>query len=166
MRVLPSVEETKRHRAMLLVSSALLSLTFVVVAAIWWVSRPGAPVDEALGVALPPGSRAIHRERIEAEDEAPYAAMYISATWSISEAAEHFSRLSGEDDPGARRFMLEDGTTVVIAPADDVPATRLMPIHPVSEGVPLGTGSWIIVTRGTPPAATWSAAVPADLGEV
>lgn len=165
MRVLPSVKESRRHRAILLVSASLLALTFVSAAAGWWIGRPGAPVDRALGVQLPPGSRAIHREHAAIDEDAPYAAMYISATWTLEEAVDHFSGLAGVRDPSARRFVLEDGTTILIAPADDVPATRLMPIRPVSEGVPLGTGSWIVVTRGRPPAATWTAAVPPDLGE-
>src|SRR5688500_16364779 len=132
MRVLPPIRETRRRRALLIVSSALLASTFLTAAAAWWIGRPGAPVDQALGVALPPGSRAIHREAMEVDEDAPYAAMYISATWSLEDAVDHFSGLTGERDPSTRRFLLEDGTTVMVAPAEDVPATRLMPIHPVS----------------------------------
>lgn len=165
MRVLKTVKETKRQRAMLLVSSSLLALACLSAAFGWWIGRRGAPVDRALGVELPPGSRAIHREHVSVHDDAPYAAVYVSTTWSLDDAVAHFSRASGERDPSARRFVLADGTTVTVAPADDVPATRLMPIRPVADAVPLGTGSWIVVMRGQPPAATWTAAVPADLGE-
>lgn len=165
MQVLRTVEETRRERALLFVGSGFLALVFAWMGFAWWVGRPGEPVDAALGVELPPGSRRVHTEHAEVDPRAPFDAIYVSATWTVDESVGRFARLATERNDNARRFVMADGTMVTVAPPDDVPATRLLPIHPIAEGVPLGTRSWIIVTRGTPPAGTWSAAVPPGLGE-
>lgn len=163
MEVLRTTEETKRERALVLLASGLLAFFFAWASFAWWIGRPGAPVDDALGVSLPPGSREVHREHIEVDPAAPYDAVYVSATWTVGEAVERFASRAREANVDARRFVMPDGTLITVLRPDEVPATRLLPIHPVTEGVPLGTRSWIVVTRGTPPAATWTAAVPPNL---
>lgn len=163
MEVLRTTEATKRERAVVLLLAGLLALAFAWAGFAWWLGRPGEPADSALGVALPPGSRIVHEEHVEVDPEAPYEAVYVSATWTVDEAVERFSRTAVQRNVNARRFVMSDGTVVMVLRADEVPATRLVPVHPVSDGVPLGTRSWIVVMRGTPPAATWMAAVPPDL---
>lgn len=163
MEVLRTVEETKRERAMVLLASGALAFFFAWASFAWWVGRPGEPVERALGVELPPGSRQVHEEHVEVDPDAPYDAVYVSATWTVDEAIARFERLAKDSNLDARRFVMPDGTMVTVLRPDEVPATRLLPIHPVSDGVPLGTRSWIVVTRGIPPAATWTAAVPPNL---
>jgi hypothetical protein len=165
MRVLKTVEETRRRWAALVLAAVLFAAAFLTAAFSWWIMRPGIPLEAALGVSLPPGSRRIHEEYAAVDPEAPYRAIYVSSSQSLDQTIAQFAPLAVEGDQHARRFVLHGGALVTIAPAEEVPATRLMPIRPVSGNVPLGTGCWIIVTRGTPPAATWTAAVPPDLGE-
>jgi hypothetical protein len=163
MDVLRTVDETRRERAMVLLASGLLAFLFAWAAFAWWVGRPGASVERALGVSLPAGSRQVHEEHVEVDPDAPYDAVYVSATWTVDEAVERLAAIATDSNVEARRFEMRDGTLVTVLRPDEIPATRLLPIQPVTEGVPLGTRSWIIVTRGTPPAATWSAAVPPNL---
>jgi hypothetical protein len=118
-----------------------------------------------LGVSLPSGSRRVHEEQVTVDADAPYRAIYVSTTLSVDDAIDRFAKIATEGDRDARRFVLPNGTSVVITAPDDVPATRLMPIQPVTEGTPLGTGAWIVLSRGTPPEATWTTAVPPDFGE-
>ncbi len=165
MQVLRTVEETKRERALLLVGSGFLAIVFAWMGFAWWIGRPGEPIDAALEVSMPPGSRRVHVEHADVDPSAPFDAVYVSATETVDEAVGRYAAMAAERNVNARRFVMEDGTMITVAPPDEVPATRLLPIHPITEGVPLGTRSWIVVTRGTPPAATWSTAVPPDLGE-
>ena len=134
------------------------SLTVLLFATGWWLMRPGRSVEEALGVPLPDGSRQLHEERAPTDE--PFTAVYLTSTLSVSDAMDRFASIAVEANAEARRFVLRDGTEVVVAPPQDVPATRLTPIHPVSEGVPLGTRCWIVISRGRPPASTWAVSVP------
>jgi hypothetical protein len=163
--VLPTVAQTRRERAIVLFAAGFLALVFGWVGLAWWLGRPGEPIEHALGVELPHGSRRVHAEHAEVDPDAPFAAVYVSSTWSVREAVARFAAIAVEHHESAQRFILRDGTMVLVARPEDVPATRIGPIQPVTEGVPLGTRSWIVITRGTPPAATWSAAVPPHLGE-
>ncbi|HEY8432091.1 MAG TPA: hypothetical protein VIL20_27125 [Sandaracinaceae bacterium] len=165
MQVLRTVEQTTRERALLWVGSGFLALVFAWMGFAWWIGRPGEPIERALGVELPPGSRRVHSEHAEVDPHAPFEAVYVSATESVDAAVARYSAVAEESNFHARRFRLRGGTMVTVAPPDEVPATRLLPIHPITDGVPLGTRSWIVVTRGTPPAGTFSAVVPPDLGE-
>lgn len=163
MRVLRTVEETRREHAIVLFASGFLALVFAWMGFAWWIGRPGQAVDQALGVELPPGSRQVHVEHADTDPDSPFDAVYVSATWSVNEAVARFARTAKHRDMEARRFLMRNGAMVVVSPASDVPATQLAPIHPITDGVPLGTRSWIIVVRGTPPTTTWTAAVPPDL---
>lgn len=164
MEVLRTVEETRRRRAWTLVLTGALTLLVAALSVAFWLGRPGEPVEHALGVALPPGSRLVHHEHVEVDPASPYQAVYVSATWTVDEAVARFQTLASESHAEARRFVMPDGTMITVLRPDEVPATRLPPIHPVSDRVPLGTRSWIVVTRGIPPAGTWTAAVPPHLG--
>jgi hypothetical protein len=161
MHVLRPVEEARRRNRWLVTSTALATFGLLFVASLWWLGRSGSSIDAAYGVELPRGSRLIHRE-YGGDD---YESMYISTTSSPDETAARVASIAVARDSTNRRFTLRDGTVAIIAPAEDVPATRMVPIRPVSGSVPLGTGSWIVLTRGVPPRATWTAAVPPDLGE-
>jgi hypothetical protein len=163
--VLRTVAETRRERGLVLFATGFLTLLVGWMGLGWWLGRPGEPVDRALGVELPPGSRQVHAEHADVNPDAPFTAVYVTSAWTVAEAVERFEALAVEHHESARRFVLPDGTVVVVARPDDVPATRLSPIHPVRDDVPLGTRSWIVISRGTPPAATWSAAVPPNLAE-
>ncbi len=165
MEVLRTFEETRRRRTAMLLASAVTATLFAWSGFAWWLTRPGQPVDEALGVELPSGSRRIYEERVAVDSAAPFHAVYLSTTWSVDEAVAHFVSIANQVDPNARRYHLNDGTIVTIAPPEDVPATSLMPIQPVTEGIPLGTRCWIVLSRGVPPSATLFTAVPPDLGE-
>lgn len=165
MQVLRTVAETRREQAVLLFATGFLALAFGWLGFAWWLGRPGEPIQHALGVDLPIGSRQIHVEEADTDPRAPFAAVYVSTTWSVDEAVERFAAIAAEHHESARRFILPDGTVVVVARPDDIPATRLLPIQPIADSVPLGTRSWVVLTRGTPPAATWSAAVPPHVGE-
>lgn len=165
MRVLRTVEEARRERALLLVGSGFLALVFAWMGFAWWIGRPGEPIEAALGVDMPRGARQVHIEHAATDPAAPFDAVYVSATETVDQAVRRFERLAVSRNAEARRFVMADGTMVTVAPPDEVPATRLLPIHPIADSVPLGTRSWIIVVRGTPPAGTWSAAVPPELGE-
>lgn len=164
MRVLRPVRNLRRPRRRLLLSALALALGSWTAACAWWVARPGEPVETALGVSVPEGSRQLHAEEMALEAEAPFSAVYLSSALSVNDAMAYYASIATETDEATRRFVMPDGSIVEIAPARDVPATRLGPIHPVSDGVPLGTRSWIIVVRGAPPASTGVVAVP-PLGE-
>lgn len=164
MRVLRTVAEVRREQALLLFGTGFLALALGWTGLAWWLARPGQLVERALGLELPAGSRLVHSEWAEVDPESPFAAVYVSTTWTVDEAVARLTPLATEHHPAARRFLMSDGAMVVVARPEDVPATRLLPIHPVTPSAPLGTRAWIVVSRGTPPAATWSAAVPPHLG--
>jgi hypothetical protein len=163
MRVLRTVEDARRERAIMLFASGFLALVFAWMGLAWWLGRPGQPIDEALGVEVPPGSRQVYTEHVDSDPESPYEAVYVSATWTVNEAVTRFARSAAHRDLEARRFVMRDGTMIFVSPASDVPATHVTPIRPIREDVPLGTRSWIVIVRGTPPATTWTAAVPPNL---
>lgn len=163
MEVLRTTEATKREQAVVLLVAGALAFLFACAGFAWWVGRPGEPIGRALGVELPAGSRQVHIEHAAVDPAAPYEAVYVSATWTVDEAVARFAGLAAKPNLEARRFVMPDGTLVTVLRPDEVPATRILPIHPVTDGVPIGTRSWIIVMRGTPPAGTWMAAVPPDL---
>ncbi len=163
MRVLKTVEDAKRERLVMLFGAGFLALAFSWMALGWWLGRPGEPIESALGVPVPAGSREVYTEHVAADPRAPYDAVYVSATWSVREAIDRMSDRAEHTDLDSRRFTMRDGTMVVVSPAGDVPSTHTLPIHPVTDGVPLGTRSWIVVEHGTPPTTTSTAAVPPDL---
>jgi hypothetical protein len=165
MVVLKTVEEVRRRKTAVLLTSTIVAALFAWSGFAWWFARAGVPVERALGVALPHGSRRILEEHATVDPDAPFRAVYVSATGTTDDVAAIYASRASDADPDARRFELPNGTTVTILAPEDVPATRLMPIQPVAENPPLGTGCWIILSRGTPPAATWTTAVPPDLGE-
>ena len=161
--ILSTVEQHRRRARRQLAAALALSLTFIGVAFAFSLARPGAPVDSALGLEMPSGTRVI-REEHAASPRAAFGAMYLSSTLPVDTAVARFGALPGVLTHGERRFLLPDGRQVVVAPAREIPATQLGPIEPVYEGVPLGTRSWIIVSRGAPPDSTGVVSVP-PLGE-
>lgn len=148
-----------------MLSALALALGSWTAACAWWIARPGEPVESALGVSVPDGTRRLHGEEMTIDDETSFTAVYLSSALSVADAMAYYAAMAEHADEETRRFLMPDGTIVEIAPARDVPATRLGPIHTVSDGVPLGTRSWIMVFRGAPPASTGVVAVP-PLGEV
>ncbi|HJL19572.1 MAG TPA: hypothetical protein RMH99_28170 [Sandaracinaceae bacterium LLY-WYZ-13_1] len=164
MKVYETVEQHRRRKRRRLATVLLLSLGALAAAFVWWLARPGRPVQRALGVSVPEGSRQLHDERATADADASFDAVYLSSTLSVAEATARFSSIAAEANDETRRYVLPDGTEVVVAPPHEIPATRLSPIHPVADEVPLGTRSWIVISRGTPPASTWTVSVP-PLGE-
>lgn len=165
MRVLRTVEQVRRKRRRLLGGTFLLLTVLLAAPFTWWIVRPGEPVESALGVALPPGTRLVYSERMDTEPgPAPFVALYLASTLTVDALEARFEAIADRPHRSSRRFVLSDGTVVVVAPPYDVPATQLSPIHAVTEGVPLGTRSWIILSHGTPPTSTTSIAVP-PMGE-
>lgn len=160
MRVLETVEQHRRRKRRVLAITLVLSLGALASAAGWWLIRPGRAVHEVLGVAVPDGCRQLHEERAGEEDAPHFRAVYLSSTWPVEDVEALFEPLAVERRQDSRRYLLEDGTEVFVAPPRDVPATRMSPIQPVSDGVPLGTRSWIVISHGTPPASTWTVSVP------
>ncbi len=163
MRVLRTIEDARRERVMMLFASGFLALFFGWMGLAWWLGRPGEPVENAFGIEMPPGSRQVYREHVASDPDSPFEAVYVSATWTVGEAVQRFARIAAHKDMDARRYVMRDGTMVFVSPAGDVPATHVAPIRPVSDGVPLGTRSWIVIVKGTPPTTTWTAAVPPNL---
>lgn len=188
MQVLRTVQQHRRLARRTLTLSLAASMGFVAAAFGWWLGRPGVTVTEAYGLTLPPGTRLVLEEHGPANEPgvsstAPvlahshaahavsaadkpvprpieYAAMYLAAAVPLDVAQAQIERIRGVTPLGGRRYRLPDGLHVALAPARDVPATRLAPVEPVSDGVPLGTRSWIIVSRGVAPASTGTVSVP------
>ena len=158
MQVLRTIEEHQRWTRRVLLVALGWSVAVLSIAGAWWLARPGRSVDEALGVTLPGGTRQLHEEHIDADR--PFAAVYLTSSASVSETMDRFEAIADETNRENRRFVLPDGAEVFVSPPQDVPATQLTPIHPVSDGVPLGTRSWIVISRGSPPASTWAVSVP------
>ena len=188
MQVLRTVQQHRRLARRTLALSLAASMGFVAAGLGWWLGRPGVPVTEAYGLTLPPGTRLVFEEHgpapepvvappahvlahsraeaLAADDDKPplrpieYAAMYLAAAVPLDVTQAQVEGIRGVTPLGGRRYRLPDGLEVALAPARDVPATRLAPVEPVSDGVPLGTRSWIIVSRGEAPASTGTVSVP------
>ena len=161
MLVLKTVAEHQRRRRRWWVSALSLISLLLLAPAAWWMLRPGIPVDHALGLELPPGTRLLHSE---SRDEGSYRAVYLATTRSVEEHEERFSALAVETRPASHRFVLRDGTVVIVAQPYDIPSTRMMPVREVSAGVPLGVRSWLVFLKGELPESTRAISVP-PLGE-
>lgn len=160
MQIFQPVEHHRRRTRRVLTTALALSVGLLGSSTTWWLARPGQPVDHALGVAVPDGSRQLHEEHSDGDPEQAYMAVYLSSALPVGELMERFDAIAVESRIESRRYQLADGTEIFIAPPRDIPATRLSPIHPVSDGVPLGTRAWIVISHGRPPDSTWSVSVP------